>query len=142
MKLGPLLDHLRALEGSVATELRAAAERHRDDHDVFHQCLTFAVGADERAGKLEPHARRYPGRSKWASAVGGGSEDLLEELRALFLRLQEVSVTWTMAVQAAMAARDQELLTLATSCAAGTETQAKWLMMRIKTGAPQALVVA
>jgi hypothetical protein len=46
-----------------------------------------------------------------------------------------------MVSQAAKAARDQELLDLATQCQFQTDVQAKWFMSRIKTGAPQALVV-
>ena len=46
-----------------------------------------------------------------------------------------------MAAQAAKAARDKELLSLATDCQTETEPQAKWFTTRIKTGAPQALVV-
>ncbi|MDX6437950.1 MAG: hypothetical protein QOF45_533 [Gaiellaceae bacterium] len=142
MRIGPLLAHLRELEAGVAAELRAAAERHRDDHDVYHQCHTFAVTADKRVQKLEPLAERYGGKSTWKSAVGDGSDDLLEDLRSLYLRAQESAITWVMVMQAAKAARDQELLTLATECQSETEVQAKWFMTRIKTGAPQALVVA
>jgi hypothetical protein len=142
MRIGPLLAHLRELEAGVAAELRAAAERHRDDHDVTHQCHTFAVTADKRVQKLEPLAERYGGKATWKSAVGDGSDDLLEDLRSLYLRAQESAITWVMVMQAAKAARDQELLTLATECQSETEVQAKWFMTRIKTGAPQALVVA
>jgi hypothetical protein len=142
MRIGPLLAHLRELEAGVAAELRAAAERHRDDHDVYHQCHTFAVTADKRVQKLEPLAERYGGKATWKSAVGDGSDDLLEDLRSLYLRAQESAITWVMVMQAAKAARDQELLTLATECQSETEVQAKWFMTRIKTGAPQALVVA
>ena len=46
-----------------------------------------------------------------------------------------------MAVQAAKAGRDPDLLALATACQSETEAQAKWFTTRIKTGAPQALVV-
>jgi hypothetical protein len=91
--------------------------------------------------KLEPLAGRYGGRAAWKSAVGAGSDDLLEDLRTLYLRAQEAALTWVMAGQAAKAARDQELLTLATDCQSEPEVQAKWFLTRIKTGAPQALVV-
>jgi hypothetical protein len=141
MKIGPLLAHLRDLETRLAAELRSAAERHRDDHDVYHQCHTFAVTAAKRVRKLEPLAERYGGQAIWKSAVGDGSEELLEDLRALYLRAQESAITWVVASQAAKAARDQELLTLATECQSETEVQAKWFTTRIKTGAPQALVV-
>jgi hypothetical protein len=141
MKVGPLLAHLRELEVGFARELRAAAERHRDDHDVYHQCHTFAVTADKRLQQLEPLVERYGGQPLWGSAIGAGSDDLLEDLRSLYLRAQECAITWVMAVQAAKAARDQELLTLASACQSETEMQAKWFMTRVKTGAPQALVV-
>jgi hypothetical protein len=142
LRVGLLLAHLRELDSGLAAELRGAAERHRNDHDVYHQCLTFSVTAEKRVEKLEPLTAQYGGRSTWKSAVGEGSDDLLEDLRALCLRTQESSLTWIMASQAAKAARDEALLTLATECQAETETQAKWLTTRIKTGAPQALVVA
>jgi hypothetical protein len=142
MKVGHLLDHLRELEAGLATELRAAAERHRDDHDVYHQCHTFAVTAEKRVQKRQPVAQRYAGKAEWRSAVGAGSDDLLHDLRVLYLRAQESAITWVMAMQAAKAARDQGLLILATECQSETEMQAKWFMTRIKTGAPQALVVA
>jgi hypothetical protein len=141
MRIGQLLADLRDLETRLAAELRTAAERHRDDHDVFHQCHTFAVTAEKRVRKLEPLAQRYGGQAAWTTAVGEGSDDLLEDLRTLYLRAQESAITWVMASQSAKAARDEELLALATEGRSETEGQAKWFMTRIKTGAPQALVV-
>jgi hypothetical protein len=141
MRIGPLLAHLRELETGLAGELRRAAERHRDDHDVYHQCHTFAVTADKRAQKLQPLIERYGGKAAWTTAVGDGSDDLLEDLRMLYLRAQENAITWVMAAQAAKAARDEQLLTLATECQSETDAQGKWFTTRIKTGAPQALVV-
>ena len=141
MKVGQLLAHLAELEAALAAELRAAAERHRDDHDVYHQCHTFAVTADKRVQALGPLEQRYEGKPIWSTAVGAGSSDLLEDLRMLYLRSQESAITWVMAAQAAKAARDKELLSLATDSQTETELQAKWFTTRIKTGAPQALVV-
>jgi hypothetical protein len=141
MRVGPLLAHLQELEAGLRGRLRDAADRHRDDHDVFHQCHTFAVTLDERLRRLEPLAQRYGGSPLWPSAVGEGGGELLPDLRALFLATQECSLTWTMAAQAAKAARDRDLLTVATEAQSETEAQAKWFTTRIKTGAPQALTV-
>ena len=141
MKIGPLLDHLRGLETELAAELRAAAERHRAEHDVYHQCHTFALAADKRLQRLEPLAQRFDGVSEWATALGEGSDDLLQELRTLYLRAQEVATTWTMASQAAKALRDQDLLTLATECRSESEAESKWFTTRIKVAAPQAIVL-
>ena len=141
MKIGPVLAHLRELETALAAELRAAAERHREEHDVYHQCHTFALAADKRVQRLEPLARRYDGAAEWTTAVGDGSDDLLQDLRTLYLRAQEVAITWTMAVQAAKALRDRDLLAVATECQSEPEAQAKWFTTRIKVAAPQALVL-
>ena len=115
MKLGQVLTHLRQLEDGLADSLRSAADRHSDDHDVFHQCRTFAAKATTRAAKLDRVLERYGGESAWASAVSGESDELLEDLRSLHLRIQEVAITWQMAAQAAKAARDKDLLALSTA---------------------------
>ena len=142
MKLGDLIPHVRQLETELAARLRAAAERQREEHDIYHQCLTFAVSADKRAVRLDSFAKRYGGQTRWTSVVVDGSDDLLVELRTLHLRTEEVAITWTMVEQAAKALRDTDLLEVATECHSATEMQAKWFTMRIKTSAPQALVVA
>lgn len=140
MRVGAVLAHLAELETALAAELRRAAERHRAEHDVHHQCLTFAVAAEKRADALGPHAERYGGGSGWTSAVVGASDDLLEDLRALHLRCHEVETTWTIVVQAAKAARDGQLLSLATELREQAHWEAGWFTTRLKTGAPQALV--
>jgi hypothetical protein len=142
MKLGDLIPHVRQLETELTAQLRAAAERQREEHDIYHQCLTFAVTAEKRAVKLEPFATGYGGQTLWTTVLEGGSDDLLVELRTLLLRTQEVAITWTMVEQAAKALRDADLLEVATECQSETEMQAKWFTTRIKTSAPQALVVA
>lgn len=141
MKVGRLIAHVEQLETTLAAELHAAAERHRDDHDVYHQCHTFAVTADKRVQGLAPFEQRYKGKAIWSTAIGAGSADLLEDLRMLYLRSQEAAMTWVMVGQAAKALRDKELLSLATDCQTETELQGKWFTTRIKTGAPQTLVV-
>ena len=76
MRIGLLLAHLCELDAELAAELRSAAERHRDDHDVYHQCLTFSITAQKRVQKLEPFTARFGGEATWSSAVGEGSNDL------------------------------------------------------------------
>ena len=142
MKLGNLLAHLRQLEYGLADSLRAAAARHSDDHDVFHQCRTFATRATMRSETLDTAGDQYPGMAEWASAVSRESDDLLEDLRALHLRLREVAITWEMAAQAAKAARDGDLVALSTDAQSEVEMHAKWIETRIKTSAPQAFLVA
>jgi hypothetical protein len=53
--------------------------------------------------------------------------------------VEECASDWTMLRQAALAARDRELLDAATACHGETLVQIKWLTTRIKEAAPQAL---
>ena len=102
----------------------------------------WPVRVDELAHELDPIAQRYGGASEWATAVEhAGTGDLLSDLRVLRLRCDECALTWQMSVQAAKAARDQELLAVATACHVETEAHAKWFTTRIAAGAAQALVV-
>jgi len=142
MKIGPLLAHLDQLEAAYAEALRESAGRFAQEHDVFHQCLTFATAADRAVERLGPLRERYAGKADWQVAPARGGEVLLEELRRLYLLAHEVAVTWTMAEQAAKAARDAELKQVAGELHTEADTQAKWFLTRIKVGAPQALVVA
>ncbi|HEY7792552.1 MAG TPA: hypothetical protein VIA10_00945 [Gaiellaceae bacterium] len=161
MKIGPLLARLHELETDFAEELRALGERHAADHDVFHQCHTFALQCERHAAALQPVAARYgedvgdegPGfwsgllesaRRTASASLGRVPESsllLLRDLRTLFLQAEECSITWVMAGQAAQAARDQELLDVVRTCHQETEIQVKWFVTRIKVASPQALVV-
>ena len=142
MKIAPLLAHVHDLETEHATALRDAAERLADAKDVHYQCLTFAATVDKRLERLAPLQARYAGKAEWATADFPKGHVLLEALRALYLRSYELDVTWVMVLQAAMAARDPELRDTAKEAHTEVEIQAKWFLTRIKTGAPQALVVA
>ena len=145
MKIAPVLAHLSELELGLADELEATGERHAADHDVYHQCHSFARQCRRHAERLASVAARYEAQEvRWGSTISGGQSEpvpLLGDLRTLFLRAEECSITGVMAGQAAQAARDQELLDVVRTCHTETEVQVKWLVTRIKTASPQALVV-
>jgi hypothetical protein len=161
VNIAPLLARLHELEKELAEDYRALGERHAADHDVYHQCRSFAIQCERHAAALAPHVERYGeevdddvGPDAWSgllerarhtsSEVLGrapqGGLLLLRDLRALMLAAEETSITWVMAGQAAQAARDRELLQVVTDCHTETELQVKWFTTRIKVAAPQALV--
>jgi hypothetical protein len=141
MSIGPLLAHLEDLEAGYAQALRDSAAWYADEQDVFHQCLTFAVVADCAVKELGRLRQRYNGSAEWTTVSARHGQVLLEQLRALYLLAHEVAVTWTMAQQAAKAARDSELNKVAGDWHTEADTQAKWFLTRIKVASPQALVV-
>jgi hypothetical protein len=54
MKVGPLLAHIVEVRTPARRRVpRAQPTRHRDDHDVYHQCLTFS----EHSGQAQAEAR-------------------------------------------------------------------------------------
>jgi hypothetical protein len=108
---------------------------------VFQQCLTFATSADRARKALEHPRQRYDGAPDWTVNVPGPGATLLEDLRSLYLVAGAVAVTCVIAEQAGKALRDAELSEVACVCHTEAEAQVKWFLTRIKTGAPQALVV-
>ena len=73
------------------------------------------------------------------TAIGVGSDDVLEELERTCAPRVRDHLDDGRAGRKAL--RDQELLSLARDCQSETAAQASWFSTRIKTGAPQALVV-
>jgi hypothetical protein len=145
VKIALLLGQLSALESGLAATYRDAGEHHADDHDVYHQCVSFATKAESHVAKLASSVERYGAKSDARSQVQARDSDelgLLAVLRTLLLAAEEVSITWVMADQAAQAARDADLLAVVHECHAEVELQVKWLTTRIKVAAPQALVTA
>ena len=54
MKIGPALAHLHSSQRDLADELRALAERHATDHDVYHVGGMLAERCDQLAKGLGP----------------------------------------------------------------------------------------
>lgn len=161
MKLGAAVKRLHEIEHELADDYRRIGERHPSDHDVYHQCHTFAQQCEGHAEQLAPVAERYGahvdeehGPDFWSGLLDRARRAagaplarspqsglvLLRDLRELFLAAEECSITWVMVAQAAQAARDEQLLGIATDCHTETETQVRWLTTRIKLASPQALV--
>ena len=158
MKLGLAIADLAEAERDLADELERAGERHSAEHDVHHLSGTLASISRTHVERLAPFAERYGAGAP--DADGGGSGPLgvlrekaseltgrrpeaglllLHDLRELYLLTARVSIGWTILGQAAQAARDEELLTLASECHPDSLRQLKWVTTRIKEAAPQVL---
>lgn len=159
MKIGEALKQLHEAERALADDFRTIGERHDADlHDVFQ---TLAEQCERHAEELRPQARRYgaevredgePGawqelfemvRHRDYEVIGRTAEAgarLLRDLRQLFLTVEDTGIRWVIIGEAARAARDEELLDVTLKCHAETETQAEWLVARIKLTASQVLL--
>jgi hypothetical protein len=82
-------------------------------------------------------------RSKADEFAGQPSEPsllLLTDLRHLHLAAAGVSLDWELLAQGAQAAKDAELLALATRCHPHSLRQMRWANAMLKTLSPQALL--
>jgi hypothetical protein len=143
-----LADHS---EQTLADSLRAVAEGHARQADVFHTCHTLAGWSDQHREDLAPVVERYGEqkdvdeperlRADVLTTTREGEIGLLRDLQDLHLLATLVHTTWTVVAQGAQGLRDRDLLEVAHRAAAGTARQISWLDTRLKAAAPQALIV-
>jgi hypothetical protein len=138
-------------ENTLADSFRAVAEGHAHTADVFHICHMLAKWSDENRDALAPIVERYgeadvdePERLHAAglAETRDGEIGLLRDLQDLHVLASLVQTTWTVIAQGAQGLRDRDLLAVAQRANEQTSRQLTWLNTRMKTAAPQALIVA
>ncbi|MEU4673992.1 hypothetical protein AB0F91_40055 [Amycolatopsis sp. NPDC023774] len=157
MKLGLALRELHRAEKSLARDLRKTADRHEVEHEVHHVARDLAGWSADHVRELARHARGYglhldedvpgsgplaPLRTTLAGLSAGRPEPgllLLADLRRLHRKAAGVSLDWELLAQGAQAAKDQELLELASRCHPQTLRQMKWTNAMLKIMSPQIL---
>jgi hypothetical protein len=146
--LAVYLGLLHTAEDTLADSFIQVSEGHQADADVYHICRQLAGQCGQHVEALEPIVSRYGERrqseperlhAEGLSETRAGPVGLLRDLQDLYLLASLVDITWTMIGQAA---RDADLLDVATACQQQTSTQIAWLRTRMKQAAPQALLVA
>ena len=139
-------------EQTLADSLRAVAEGHARQADIFHTCHLLAGWSEDHRKALSPVVERYGEQNdvdeperlhvSGLAEVREGEIGLLRDLQDLHLLATLVHTTWTVLAQGAQGLRDQKLLEITTSSNAQTLRQLRWLNTRMKEAAPQALIVA
>lgn len=151
MHLVTYLDLLQTSEDTLTGSYTVVSEGHADDADVHWTTARFAGDCATHAQALAPVLARLdapqgpaPERlhPQGIAATRTGPAGLLRDLQDLYQLVSLVDITWSLIKQAAQALRDLELLQVIEDCAAQTAAQLDWLRMRMKTAAPQTLLVA
>lgn len=151
MHLVTYLEFLQRSEQRLAQSYRVVSDGHAGDSDVHYVTARFARECDTAADALTPVRDRMQPASETKPErlhVDGLSEPrrgpigLLRDLQDLYQLANLVDITWTLVRQAAQGARDRELFAIADQRAEQTDAQLAWLRMRMKTAAPQTLLVA
>ena len=151
MQLAHYLGLLHHAELNLAAGLRHVAAANQAEVDVVHTAERLARQCDAHAERLAPFLERYGEDAPeepdnlHADLFRGpreGGLGLLRDLHDLYLEASNCDIAWTLVGQAAKGLRDEELVAVVAACEGETAGQLQWLKTRMKTAAPQALVVA
>lgn len=158
MKLKLALRELHRSERKLAHHLNVVAARHHSDQDVNHLAQDLAGWSRQHVSELAKHGRHYGLRlsaEPRTGAITGAVQSrmsgvlrhrpepglvLLADLRRIHRLAAGVSLDWELLAQGAQAAKDPELLSLASRCHPETLRQMRWANAMLKELSPQVLM--
>jgi len=138
MTLDRVRHELHRAEGVLAQRFRQLSERHRAEAEVHHVARDLARWSDEHVAALGEPARSVP-VPPWLSDDPDPGFALLTDLRRLHQSCAAVSLDWELLAQGAQAARNAELLDLASRCHPHTLRQLTWTNAMLTELSPQIL---
>ena len=151
MHIGKYIDLVHRTEKDLVDAFKLVAKAHGNEVDVEQTCLLLSTWSEQLADELEPVAKRYKKESDkepdrltktLLKKARKGSMALLRDLHDLYLIVSEVLICCTILKQGGTALADEELVAVCEEIERQTTRQSSWLMTRIKSAAPQTLVVA
>jgi formylmethanofuran dehydrogenase subunit D len=140
----------RQSEEHLAESLRAVAEHHGEEPDIYQMTQLLASWSAAKGPTLDPLIARYgtttenePEALHRALFHGprSGGLGLVRDLHDLWLLTQEVNLTYEVLTQAARGLRDEEMKSILRDASMQTHRQADWLRTRVDQATPQALTV-
>jgi hypothetical protein len=156
-KLPLAIAELHRSERDLAHHLRVIADRNVGDPDISHVAKDLARWCDDHVAALADHGRphrlrlsatprridlRRWARERLSEALRRRPEPallLLADLRQTHRAAAGVSLDWELLAQGAQAAKDDDLLALATRCHPQSLRQMRWSNAMLKELSPQAL---
>ncbi len=158
MKLKLAIRELHRSERKLAHALNAVSARHRSDQDIYHLARDMAGWSARHLSELAEHGRHYGLRLSAEAHTGalvGALQArmsgllrrrpepgllLLADLRRVHRLAAGVSLDWELLAQGAQAAKDSELLGVASRCHPETLRQMRWANAMLKELSPQVLM--
>lgn len=151
MHIGKYIDLVHRTELDLVKAFKLVANAHGDEVDVYQTCKLLSSWSQELAEEIQVFARQYgeekdeePDRltQTLLKKTRKGSMALLRDLHDLYLVVTEVQVCCTILHQGATGLRDEKLMATCLKIERQTKRQLSWLMTRMKSAAPQTLIVA
>ena len=151
MHIGHYIDLVHRTEIDLAKAFKLVANAHGDEVDVYQNCILLSSWSNALANNFEPIANRYTKKTDkepdrltqtLLEKTRKGGMALLRDLHDLYLIVTEVQVCCTILKQGATALRDEALVTICEETLRQSKRQLSWLKTRMKSAAPQTLIVA
>jgi hypothetical protein len=138
-------------EKTLIEALNNVSKQHVFETDVTEMCAKFMQWSNGHLDSIEKLTEQFGkkegGKSEKLSNTllsksNSGNFDLLRDLHVLSVLVQHVHICWTVMLQASKALRNTEMEMVCVECEGHFKKEAIWLQTRIKSAAPQVLVVA
>jgi hypothetical protein len=151
MHIGHYINMVHKSEQDLAEAFRMVAKEHGHEPDVKETCELTASWSDELVQALQPFTKKYgeqkdkePDRlmTTLFKKPRKGSMGLLRDLQDLWLMANEAEISCIILRQAASGLRDKELIKACDAIEKKSKRQSSWLLTRMKSAAPQTLIVA
>ena len=151
MHIGNYIAMMHQSGEDIVKAFQLVAKEHGDEPDITATCLLLANWTDKLVQKLKPFVKKYgeekntePDRlmSTLFNKPRKGSLGLLRDLQDLWLMTNEGEVCAIILRQAASALHDKELIGVCNEIEHTAKRQTAWLLTRMKSAAPQTLIVA
>ena len=149
--MGKYIDLVHRTEEDLVKAFKKVAKAHGDEVDVYQTCMLLATWSQKLADELEGFVDKFkkekdkePDRlsDTLLKDVRKGSMALLRDLQDLYLIASEVEVCCVILKQGATGLHDKDLLSACEEVERQTKRQLSWLLTRMKSAAPQTLIVA
>ena len=151
MHIGKYIGLVHRTEIDLVKAFKRVADAHGDEVDVYQTCMLLSGWSQKLADDVESYAKQYgedsdkePDRLTQIllKDTRKGSMALLRDLHDLYLIATEAQICCTILQQGGTGLRDKGLVSVCEEIERQTKRQLSWLMTRIKSAAPQTLIVA
>jgi hypothetical protein len=151
MQIGKYIDLVHRTELDLVKAFNQVAKAHGDEVDVYQTCTMLSLWSQRLANELEKFTSVYgeekdnePDRltQTLLKKTRKGAMALLRDLHDLYLIVSEVQICCTILKQAATGLHDKALMSVCEEIERQSKRQLSWLMTRVKSAAPQTLIVA
>jgi len=151
MHIGKYIQLVHRTELDLISAFKRIGNTYRDEVDVYQTCMLLSSWSQSLAKEMEVFAKQYgeekddePDRLTQAllKETRKGAMGLLRDLHDLYLIVSEVQICCTILKQAASGLQDEKLLAACEEIERQSKRQLSWLMTRVKSAAPQTLIVS